>query len=192
MPSVRGTKTETNLMLAFAGESQARNRYTYYASKAKKEGFEQIAAAFLETAQQESEHAKRFFMFLESGADVEITASFPATGVGTTAANLAAAASGEEHEHKEMYPAFAKVARQEGFEAIAKTFEAIAIAERRHEKRYRALLKLLESGTTFKREASTSWSCRNCGYVHEGHEAPAHCPACAHPQAHFEAMTTIL
>ena len=187
MGSIKGTQTEKNLLGAFAGESQARNRYTYAASKARKEGFVQIAAIFEETANQEKEHAKRFFKFLEGG-DVEIAAAFPAGVVGTTAENLAAAAAGEHHEHTELYPAFAKTAREEGFEAVALVFEAVCVAEKQHEKRYRGVLANIEAGTVFEKPEPTIWRCINCGYVHEGPAAPEMCPACAHPQAHFELL----
>jgi len=187
MTSLKGTRTEKNLLAAFAGESQARNRYTYFASQAKKEGFVQISHVFEETAAQEKEHAKRFFKFLEGG-DVEITAMFPAGVIGTTAENLAAAAAGENEEWTELYPGFAAVAREEGFEAVAVVFEAICIAEKQHEKRYRDLLQNVENETVFHKEETTVWRCRNCGYLHEGPDAPAACPACAHPQAHFEVL----
>ncbi len=187
MASLRGTQTEKNLLLAFAGESQARNRYTFYAAKAKKEGYVQISTIFEETAAQEKEHGKRFFKFLEGG-DVEITAAFPAGVIGTTAENLLAAADGENHEWTDMYPGFAAVARQEGFEAVAVVFEAISVAEKQHEKRYRDLLANVEDGTVFKKDEPTTWRCRNCGYLHEGDEAPEMCPACAHPKAHFEVL----
>lgn len=187
MPELKGTETEKNLLKAFAGESQARNRYTYFAGAARKEGYVQIAAIFQETADQEKEHAKRFFKFLEGGC-VEITASFPAGVVGTTAENLKAAAAGENEEWTELYPAFAAKAREEGFEAVAVVFEKISIAEKQHENRYLGLLKNVEAGTVFKKEEPTVWSCRNCGYLHEGDEAPGTCPACAHPQAHFELL----
>jgi rubrerythrin len=187
MGKLKGTQTETNLLAAFAGESQARNRYTYYASKAKKEGFVQIADVFEETASQEKEHAKRFFKLLEGG-DVEIQAAFPAGPIGSTAENLDAAAGGEHHEWESMYPAFAAVAREEGLEGIARVFEAVAVAERQHEKRYRGLLANVEADTVFKKKERVVWRCRNCGYVHEGDEAPASCPACAHPQAYFELL----
>ncbi len=185
--SVKGTKTEQNLLKAFSGESQARNRYTFFASAAKKEGFEQIAAIFEETANQEKEHAKRFFKFLEGGC-VEITASFPAGVIGNTADNLAAAAAGEYEEWAELYPQFAQVAREEGFPKIADAFEKIATVELQHEKRYRELLNNVQTGTVFKKEegATILWQCRNCGFVHEGDEAPNCCPACLHPQAFFE------
>ena len=185
MPSIKGTKTEKNLLKAFAGESQARNRYTYFAGIARKEGLVQIAAIFEETANQEKEHAKRFFSFLEGG-DVEITACYPAGKVGTTAENLTAAAGGEHEEWTELYPAFAKIAREEGFPAVAATFEKICIAEKHHEDRYRALLKNVQAGTVFKKDQKTTWVCRNCGYIHEAEEAPKACPACIHPQEHFE------
>ena len=187
MANLKGTLTEKNLLTAFAGESQARNRYTYFAGKARKEGFVQIAHIFEETADQEKEHAKRIFKFLEGG-DVEIQAAFPAGVIGSTAENLKAAAAGEHHEWESMYPEFAKVARQEGFETIAKTFEAIAVAEKQHEKRYLGLLANVEAGTVFKKDKKVVWQCRNCGYLHEGEEAPKVCPACAHPQAHFELL----
>lgn len=187
MTSVKGTKTEKNLLSAFAGESQARNRYTYFASKAKKEGFEQIAFIFEETANQEKEHAKRFFSFLEGG-ELEISSLFPAGVVGTTLDNLKAAAAGENHEHTSLYPSFAKTAREEGFEAIAVVFEKISVAEKQHEKRYRDFAANIETGRVFKRKEKTVWRCRNCGYLHEGSEAPDLCPACAHPRAHFELL----
>jgi rubrerythrin len=185
MSKCAGTQTEKNLLTAFAGESQARNRYTYWASKAKKEGYVQIASIFEETAGQEKEHAKRFFKFLQGG-EVEISGSFPAGVIGSTLENLKAAAAGEHYEQSEMYPNMAKVAREEGFEDIAKVFEAIAVAEKFHEKRYTDLAANIEAGRVFKRDKPTVWRCRNCGYLHEGEEAPDKCPACAHPQAHFE------
>ena len=187
MASISGTKTERNLLTAFAGESQARNRYTYFASKARKEGYVQIADIFAETANQEREHAKRLFKFLEGG-EVEIAAAFPAGVIGTTPENLKAAAAGENYEWTEMYPGFAKLAREEGFEGIAAVFEAISVAERQHEKRYNDLLANIEAGRVFKRSKPVIWRCRNCGYLHEGTEAPRECPACAHPQAHFEIL----
>ena len=187
MPKLKGSKTEGNLLAAFAGESQARNRYTYFASAAKKQGFEQISTIFEETANQEKEHAKRMFKFLEGG-EVEVTASFPAGVIGPTLENLKAAAAGEHHEHTELYPGFAKVAREEGFEQIAKAFEAISVAEKQHEKRYNDLAANIEAGTVFKRKKKVVWRCRNCGYLHEGTEAPEVCPACDHPQAHFELL----
>jgi len=187
MNSLKGSKTEKNLLTAFAGESQARNRYTYFASKAKKEGFVQIADIFEETANHEKEHAKRLFKFLKGG-DVEITAAFPAGVVGSTAENLKAAAGGERHEWESMYPEFAVTAREEGFTAIATVFEAIAVAEKQHEKRYLDLLANVDAGAVFKKTEKVVWRCRNCGYLHEGTEAPDTCPACAHPQAHFELL----
>jgi len=187
MADLRGTKTEKNLLTAFAGESQARNRYNYFASKAKKEGFVQIAHIFEETANQEKEHAKRLFKLLKGG-EVEIQAAFPAGVIGSTAENLKASAGGEHHEWESMYPEFAKTAREEGFDAIAKIFEAIAVAEKQHEKRYLDLLANVEAGTVFKKEKKVVWRCRNCGFIHEGEEAPDVCPACAHPQAHFELL----
>lgn len=185
--SIKGTQTEKNLLISFAGESQARNRYTYYAGIAKKEGLVQISAIFEETANQEKEHAKRFYKFLEGGS-LEITESFPAGRLGTTLENLREAAAGEEHEWTEMYPAFAKVAREEGFAVIAAAFDAIAIAEKQHGKRYRDLANNLEAGKVFKRNGKVVWRCRNCGYLHEADEAPDMCPACLHPQAHFELL----
>jgi len=185
--SIIGTQTEKNLLKAFAGESQARNRYTYFASAAKKEGLVQIAQIFTETANQEKEHAKRFFKFLEGG-DVQITASYPAGKIGTTLENLKAAAVGEEHEWKVLYPAFAKTAREEGFKAIAAAFDAICIAEKQHGKRYRDLASNLEAGRVFKRNNVMTWRCLNCGYLHEAQEAPKICPACLHPQAYFELL----
>ncbi len=187
MSSLKGSQTEKNLITAFAGESQARNRYTYFASQAKKEGFEQIAFIFEETANQEKEHAKRLFKLLEGG-EVEVKAGFPAGIIGTTFDNLKAAAAGENHEHTEMYPEFAKKAREEGFEEIASIFEAIAVAEKQHEKRYLALAANIEKGKVFKRDTEVVWRCRNCGYLHKGKEAPANCPACNHPQAYFELL----
>ena len=187
MAQMKGSQTEKNLLAAFAGESQARNRYTYFAGRARKEGFEQISAIFEETANQEREHAQRFFKLLEGG-EVEITAAFPAGVIGGTLDNLKAAAAGENHEHTKLYPGFAAVARSEGFEAVALVFEAISVAERQHEKRYRDLARNLEQGRVFKRDQKVVWRCRNCGYLHEGTEAPAACPACTHPQAHFELL----
>jgi len=187
MASLKGTKTERNLLGAFAGESQARNRYTYFAGAARKEGFVQIADVFEETANQEREHAKRFFKFLEGG-EVEIQAVFPAGVIGTTAENLRAAAAGEHEEWSSMYPGFAAVAREEGFDAVAFVFEAVSVAEKQHEKRYLGLLANVEAGTVFKKDQKVVWRCRNCGYLHEGEEAPKACPACAHPQAHFELL----
>lgn len=187
MASLKGTETEKNLLTAFAGESQARNRYTYFSSQARKEGFVQISKIFEETADQEREHAKRLFKFLEGG-EVEIQAGFPAGKIGTTAENLEAAAAGENHEHSEMYPGFAKVADKEGFEDIGDVFRAIAVAERQHEKRYLDLRANIENDRVFKRDEKVVWRCLNCGYLHEGAEAPELCPACAHPQAHFELL----
>ena len=184
---LKGSQTEKNLLTAFAGESQARNRYTYFASKAKKEGYVQIQAIFEETADQEKEHAKRLFKFLEGG-EAEIAAAFPAGVIGTTAENLKTAAGGENHEWTSMYPEFAQVAKDEGFDEIAGVFEAIAVAEKQHEKRYLGLLKNVEAGTVFSKPNAVVWRCRNCGYLHEGPEAPGLCPACAHPQAHFELL----
>ncbi len=185
--SLKGTRTEKNLLTAFSGESQARNRYTYFAAKAKKEGFVQMADIFEETANQEKEHAKRLFKFLEGG-EVEVTASFPCGVIGTTAENLREAAAGENYEHTDMYPGFAVVAREEGFDQIADVFLAIAVAEKQHEKRYLDLLANIESGRVFQREAPTVWRCRNCGYLHEADRAPEVCAACAHPRAHFELL----
>lgn len=183
--SLKGTRTEINLLTAFAGESQARNRYTYFAAKAKNEGYVQMADIFEETANQEREHAKRLFKFLEGG-EAQVTASFPAGRIGTTAENLREAAAGEHHEHAEMYPAFATVAREEGFPQVADVFLAIAVAEMQHEKRYLGLLANIEQDRVFRRDASVTWRCRNCGYLHHGAEAPHTCPACNHAQAHFE------
>ncbi len=185
--SVKGTKTEQNLLKAFAGESQARSRYTFFASVAKKEGYEQISGVFMETAEQEKEHAERFFKFLEGGM-VEITASYPAGKIGTTMENLAAAAAGENEEWAEMYPEFAAIADEEGFPAIAAVFRNVATVEEQHEIRYRKLLAHVEAGDVFSREEEIYWQCRNCGYVHKGKNAPESCPACAHPQAYFEPM----
>jgi len=187
MKSLKGTRTEKNLLTAFAGESQARNRYTYAASAARKEGFEQIADVFLETADQEKEHAKRLFGLLEGGA-LEITGTFPAGGLGSTAENLAQAAEGERYEHSTMYPEFAKVAEGEGFPTVAAVFRAIAVAEAQHERRYRGLLKNVQEGKVFRKDKPVVWRCRNCGYLHEGTEAPKTCPACNHPQAYFEVL----
>jgi rubrerythrin len=187
MKSVRGTKTEKNLLASFAGESQARNRYTFFASKAKKEGYEQIAAIFLETADNEKEHAKRFFNFLEGGM-VEINASYPAGVIGTTAENLRASAAGENEEHTKLYPEFAAIAEQEGFKEIAIAWRRIAEVEMHHEARYLALLKTIEDGTTFKKKEKTKWICRNCGYVHEGESAPDACPTCLHPKSFFQVL----
>ena len=183
--SVKGTQTEKNLLTSFAGESQARMRYTYFASVAKKEGYEQISAIFMETADQEKEHAIRMFKWLEGGP-VEITAKYPAGVIGTTLENLKAAAEGEKEEWTMDYPHFADVAEQEGFDAIAAMYRNIAIAEKGHEERYRAFVNNIENGTVFKKSEEVIWQCRNCGYIHTGTEAPKECPACAHAQAHFE------
>lgn len=182
---LKGSQTEKNLLTAFAGESQARNRYTYFAGQARKEGYQQIATIFEETANQEKEHAKREFKFLQGG-EVEISAAFPAGVIANTLENLKAAAAGEHYETTEMYPSFAKVAEKEGFTEIAAVFRNIAVAEKRHEQRYAALAKNITDGIVFKRRKSVRWVCRNCGYVHEGTEAPSVCPACAHPQDYFE------
>ena len=183
--SIKGTQTEKNLLTSFAGESQARMRYTYFASVAKKEGYEQIAAIFTETADQEKEHAKRMFKWLEGGC-VEITASYPAGVIGTTLENLKAAAAGENEEWTMDYPHFADVAEQEGFQSIAAMYRNIAIAEKAHEERYLAMVKNIENNSVFAKEEETVWQCRNCGFVHVGKEAPQACPACLHPQAYFE------
>ena len=185
--SIKGTRTEQNLLKAFAGESQARSRYVFFSSKAKKEGYEQIAGVFAETAEQEKEHAERFFKFLEGG-DVEITASYPTGPIGTTAENLLAAAKGEKEEWDVLYREFAKVAEEEGFIEIATAFKMISTVEAEHERRYLALAKNIEEGRVFKREKKITWRCRNCGYVHTGEKAAECCPACAHPQAHFEEL----
>jgi len=187
MPSLKGSQTEKNLLGSFAGESQARNRYTYFASQAKKDGYVQIADIFAETVNQEKEHAKRFFKLLEGG-EVEIAAAFPAGVVGTTFENLNAAAAGERFEWTELYPGFAKVAREEGFEAAAIVWEMVSVAEKQHEKRYVELAGNIEADRVFKREQNVVWRCRNCGYLLEGMAAPEMCPACAHPQAHFELL----
>ena len=183
--SIKGTQTEKNLMQSFAGESQARMRYTYFASAAKKEGFEQIAAIFTETADQEKEHAKRMFKYLEGGM-VEINASFPAGVIGRTIDNLQAAAAGEHEEWSLDYPAFADVAEKEGFYEIAAMYRNISVAEKAHEERYRAFVKNIETASVFAKEGEVVWQCRNCGYIHVGKDAPEVCPACLHPQAHFE------
>lgn len=187
MPSLKGSQTEKNLLGSFAGESQARNRYTYFASQAKKDGYVQIADIFAETANQEKEHAKRFFKFLEGG-EIEITSAFPAGVIGSTLGNLKTAAAGEHFEWSELYPGFAKVAREEGFEAAAIVWNMISIAEKQHEKRYVELAGNIEADRVFKRDQNIVWRCRNCGYLHEGMAAPEMCPACAHPQAHFELL----
>jgi len=185
MKNIKGSETEKNLLKAFAGESQARNRYTYFASVAKKEGFEQISAIFLETAENEKEHAKIFFKYLEGG-EAEITATYPAGKIGTTAENLLAAAEGEKMEWGKIYPEFEKIARKEGFEEVAKSFKEIAEVEQGHEKRYRKLLDNVKKKEVFKKDKIVRWKCRNCGYVHEGKDAPKKCPACSHPQAYYE------
>ena len=187
MAALKGTKTEKNLLASFAGESQARNRYTYFASVAGKEGYQQIMAIFLETAENEKEHAKRFFKLLEGG-ELEITASYPAGLIGNTMENLKAAADGENLEWSKLYKEAELAAREEGFEDIAVQFKEIAEVEEEHEKRYRKLLANIKKGTVFKKEGTVKWKCRNCGYVHEGQEAPAECPACAHPQAYYEVL----
>jgi rubrerythrin len=188
MKSIKGTKTEKNLLKSFAGESQARNRYTYFTSKAKKEGYVQVAQVFEETANQEKEHAKRMFKFLEGG-DLEITATYPAGRIGTTAENLKASAGGENEEWTELYPEFAKIAAAEGFDDVAKMYQAIGVAEKQHEARYLGLLANLENGTVFKKAEKIVWRCLNCGYLYEGSEAPELCPACLHPQAYFEILS---
>ncbi|GAF04864.1 rubrerythrin [Saccharicrinis fermentans] len=185
MESLKGTKTEQNLLKAFAGESQARMRYTYFSKQAKKEGLEQISAIFMETAEQEKEHAKRFFKFLEGGM-VEITATYPAGVIGTTLDNLKAAAEGENEEWTELYPEFAKVAEEEGFKEVAVAFKMIAKVEAYHEERYRTLYDNLESGKVFEREDKVIWKCRNCGFLHESKKAPQKCPACQHDRAYFQ------
>ena len=185
--SLKRTQTEKNILTAFAGESQARNRYTYFASQAKKDGYVQISAIFEETANQEKEHAKRLFKLLEGG-EVEIQASFPAGVIGNTMDNLKEAAGGENYEWTDMYPGFARVAREEGFNDIADIFESIAVAEKQHEKRYLGLMENIKNGKVFKKDQVEKWFCRNCGYVQEGEEAPSDCPSCNHPQAHFEVI----
>ena len=188
--SIKGTQTEQNLLKSFAGESQARTRYTYFASVAKKEGYEQISGVFTETADQEKEHAKKFFKYLEGGM-VEITAMYPAGTIGDTMKNLASAAAGENEEWTELYPAFGKIAEEEGFPEIANTFYEIAKVEAEHEARYRILLNRVETGTVFERKEPIDWQCRNCGYVETGSKtAPEVCPSCSHPQAHFEQKKT--
>jgi rubrerythrin len=187
MATLKGSQTEKNLLKAFAGESQARNRYTFFSSQAKKEGYEQIAWIFADTAENEKEHAKLFFTFLEGG-DVEITASYPAGRIGTTAENLKEAAAGERMEWGTLYPDFAEIAEKEGFPEIARVFRMILTVEAGHEKRYLTLLENIEKKRVFKRDGSVRWRCRNCGYIHEGPEAPVECPACAHPQAYYELL----
>ena len=187
MKSLKGSKTERNILTAFCGESQARNRYTYFASKAKDEGFIQISLIFSETSDQEKEHAKRLFKLLEGG-EVKIEATFPAGVIGTTSANLLEAAGGENYEWKTMYPDFAKIAREEGYDAVATVFESIAVAEKQHAKRYETLKKNVDTGKVFKKDSKVVWRCINCGYLFEGTEAPKVCMACAHPQAYFEVL----
>lgn len=187
MRSIRGTRTEQNVLKTFAGESQARNRYNFFAGVARKEGYVQIADIFEETANQEKEHGKRFFKFLEGG-DLEITAAYPCGKVGTTAENLLASAGGEHEEHTELYSSFAAVAKEEGFPEIAAIWGFVSVAEKQHEKRFRDLLANLEKGRVFKREQEVTWRCRNCGYIYTGTEAPEACPACAHPRAYFELL----
>ncbi len=187
MKSIKGTKTEINLLSAFAGESQARNRYTYFASQAKKEGFEQMSYIFSETADNEKEHAKRFFKFLEGG-EAMVQSTFPAGIIGKTIDNLKSAAAGENHEYSILYPGFAKAADEEGFPEVAAVFRAVSIAEKQHEKRYLDLAQNIEKQLVFKRTSAVKWRCRNCGYIHTGNEPPDKCPACAHPQAYFELL----
>ena len=187
MGKIKGTRTEKNLLAAFAGESQARNRYTYFSGQARKDGFVQIADIFIETAEHEKEHAKRFFKFLEGG-DLEICAAFPAGVIGATFDNLKAAAAGEHHEHTSIYPGFARIADDEGLKEVAAAFRAVSVAEKQHEKRYLELAANIEAGRVFKRSSPVTWRCRNCGYLHVGVAAPELCPACLHPQAHFELL----
>ncbi len=187
--SIKGTQTEKNLLTSFAGESQARNRYTFFASVAKKEGFEQISDIFTETANQEKEHAKRMFKYLEGGT-VEITACYPAGVIGTTLENLQAAANGEHEEWAEAYPKFAEIAQKEGFPEIAAMYRNISVAEKNHEERYRAFVSNIEKAKVFAKDGEVVWQCRNCGYIHVGKEAPKACPACLHPQAYFEIKKT--
>lgn len=187
MRNIKGTNTEKNLLKSFAGESQARTRYSFFANVARKEGYVQIANVFEETAEQEKEHAKRFFKYLEGG-ELEITASFPAGVIGTTAENLLAAANGEQEEHAELYPAFANEAEREGFPEIAAVWRLVSIAEVQHERRYRALLENVEKNRVFERETEQTWQCGNCGYIHKGKAALERCPACAHPKAHFQIL----
>lgn len=185
--SVKGTRTEKNLLAAFAGESQARNRYTYFAGAAKKEGYEQISRIFLETAENEKEHAKLFFKFLEGG-EAEITAGYPAGVIGNTKTNLEASADGELHEWTTIYSDFSNVAKDEGFDEIARTFEQVAKVEKYHEARYRALIKNIDNNEVFAKKTPVKWHCINCGYVYEGQAAPKTCPACKHPQSYFEVL----
>ena len=188
MKSMKGKQTEKNLLAAFAGESQARNRYTFFASKAKKEGYEQIAAIFQETADNEKEHAEVFFKHLQGG-DVEIMAEYPAGAIGTTEQNLLAAAEGEKMEWGTLYPDFSETAEKEGFPMVAHSFKKIAEVEAYHERRYRKLLENVKKKKVFKKEKVVKWKCRNCGYVHEGEEAPDVCPACQHPKSYYEVWT---
>lgn len=187
MKTLKGTQTEKNILTAFAGESQARNRYTYFASKAKKEGYEQIRATFLETADNEKEHAERLFKFLEGG-EAEVQASYPAGIIGSTAENLKEAAGGENYEHTTMYPEFARIADEEGFPEIAEAMRAIAVAEKQHERRYLGFLDNIKNSRVFKRDKAVKWKCSNCGYIHEGAEPPEECPACAHPRSYYELL----
>ncbi|CAK8710960.1 MAG: Rubrerythrin [Candidatus Electronema aureum] len=187
MAELKGSKTEKNILTAFAGESQARNRYTYAAKIAEKEGYVQMAHLFIRTAEQERVHAKTLFKLLQGG-EVEITAAFPAGVLGSTLENLEAAAGGEEHEYMDMYPSFAKIAEEEGFQLIAATFRAIAKAEKQHAKQYRDLISNLKENKVFRKDGSVTWHCTKCGYVHEGSEAPPKCPACTHPQSYFELL----
>lgn len=188
MKSIKGSKTEQNILAAFMGESQARNKYTYWASKAKDEGFIQIQQIFLETAEQEKEHAKRLFKFLEGGAGLDITASGTAGYIGTTLENLGQAAAGENHEWQHMYPDFAKIAREEGFDFVAIVMENIAVAEKQHAKRYEAMIAHIKANDMWVQESPTTWRCINCGFIYVGKEAPKVCPACAHPQGYFERL----
>ncbi len=187
MKTLKGTQTEKNILTAFAGESQARNRYTYFASKAKKDGYEQIRAIFLETADNEKEHAERLFKFLEGG-EAEIQASFPSGIIGSTGENLKEAAGGENYEHTTMYPEFARIADEEGFPEVAEAMRAIAVAEKQHERRYLGLLGNIQNNRVFKRDEVVNWKCSNCGYIHEGIEPPEECPACAHPKSYYELL----
>jgi len=187
MAELKGSKTEQNLLKSFAGESQARNRYTYFAKAAKNEGYVQISNIFIDTAENEKAHAKTFFQYLEGGA-LEITATYPAGKIGKTLENLQASAAGEKEEWSELYPEFARIAREEGFDNIADSYEAIAEAESYHESRYRALIENITNGTVFKKASPVKWHCANCGYIHEGESAPDCCPACRHPKAHFEVL----
>jgi rubrerythrin len=187
MASIKGTKTEQNLLKSFAGESQARNRYTFFAKIAEKEGYPQIAALFLETADNERVHAKTMFKFLEGGP-VEITATYPAGKLGTTEENLRAAAEGENEEHTDLYPGFAKVAEEEGFKDVASLYRSIAKVEAEHERRYLVLADRVKNGGVFTRESPVKWKCQKCGHIHEGTSAPGTCPACKHPQKYFEVL----